>query len=524
MAEEDPLDSNLLKAYRNALRKAWQDGRISIDERAILEQFTGDLPIPEETLSLLEAREFFRYRWSEYETSSLKHQLKILEKAMKVDPENDFVWMKKGSIQFKSGDLPGAHLSLDHALELDPLSEDAWFWKGCVFVKEEEFEPAIDCFEKAVEQEPDHVLSWIMMTRVERKLGHHDKAKLCSKRAIECSPEIPAGYVELSRTLVGSGEMEDALEALEKALDLDPESQMANDLYRSIVQVEEEEEEPGEEEVEPEEEEEEEEEEPGEEEVEPEEEEEEEEEEPGEEEVEPEEEEEEEEKEEMIEVHEVDLRVQVKPVAKKVIKEPARDMGSYLDEDMFLDEEEPVEGELEEEEMVEDESEEEPVEEEMEEEEMVEDEGEEEREPEETEHEPPSSKPEKQSLLDEDMFSDEDEGLHERKVSVESRRTIRKPRERPEVQLPGDAFSREQEPMGPTDEEEEEEEEEEGSIGETEPDTEGPDEPEAEEEEAEIIYKVIKCPHCKGPVPITTMERPIVIICPTCGAKGRLVR
>ncbi|RLF56190.1 MAG: hypothetical protein DRN28_01100, partial [Thermoplasmata archaeon] len=51
--------------------------------------------------------------------------------------------------------------------------------------------------------------------------------------------------------------------------------------------------------------------------------------------------------------------------------------------------------------------------------------------------------------------------------------------------------------------------------------------PEAEEKEAEakpVIYKTIKCPHCGGPIPITTTERPITVICPNCGAKGKLVK
>ena len=53
MDGEENIDSNILNAYRNALRKAWEDGRVSIEERTILQQFKGDLPIPEEILSLL---------------------------------------------------------------------------------------------------------------------------------------------------------------------------------------------------------------------------------------------------------------------------------------------------------------------------------------------------------------------------------------------------------------------------------------------------------------------------------------
>jgi len=101
---EENIDNNILNAYRNALRKAWEDGRVSIEERTILQQFKGDLPIPEETLSLIEAREYFRYRWSDYETSPLDLQLKVLDEALEVDPDNDFLWAEKGAVLYKSGD------------------------------------------------------------------------------------------------------------------------------------------------------------------------------------------------------------------------------------------------------------------------------------------------------------------------------------------------------------------------------------------------------------------------------------
>ena len=73
-------DITLQKAYKNALRKAWDDGRLSEDERSILEQFQDDLPLPDETLALLEAREYLRFRYKEYETSPYEHQLGIIEK------------------------------------------------------------------------------------------------------------------------------------------------------------------------------------------------------------------------------------------------------------------------------------------------------------------------------------------------------------------------------------------------------------------------------------------------------------
>jgi tetratricopeptide (TPR) repeat protein len=214
-------------AYRNALRKAWEDGRISYDERSLIKQFTEDLPLPKEVLSMIEAREYLRFRWNEYETSSYEHQMKVVEKLLDIDEENLFLWMKKGSLLFRRGEIDNAIGALDRGLELDPTSHETWFWKGSAFVNKGDLGAAQDCFEKALEQDPDHTLSWLMLGRVERRQGNLEKAKACSTRAIECCPDHPMGYVERALTLLELGSKEEARLDLEKALDMDPLNEIA---------------------------------------------------------------------------------------------------------------------------------------------------------------------------------------------------------------------------------------------------------------------------------------------------------
>ncbi|HHD16565.1 MAG TPA: tetratricopeptide repeat protein, partial [Euryarchaeota archaeon] len=224
---KDAMDSQLRKAYRNALRKAWEDGRLSYDERSILEQITGDLPIPEETLADIEAREYLRFRWKEYENSPLQYRMEVLNRLLEFDGDNDFLWMKKGSIELITDDLDSAVISLDRALELDPKSPESWFWKGVALTKQGDLGAAVDCFEKAVEQDPDHLLSWLMLGRVERKLGNLEKSRACLTRAVEGNPEHPGGYIERAQTLMEMGE-DGAQEDLERALELAPDNEKAS--------------------------------------------------------------------------------------------------------------------------------------------------------------------------------------------------------------------------------------------------------------------------------------------------------
>ncbi|MGA1849198.1 MAG: tetratricopeptide repeat protein, partial [Thermoplasmatota archaeon] len=235
MNGENSIDPNLLKAYRNALRKAWEDGRISFEEREILEQFRDEILIPEETLSVLEAREFFRYKWQEYETSPLDLQLKMIEKALEIDDENEFLWMKKGAIYYKMGKEKKALSSLDKALTLDPTSVDSWFWKGSVLAMAGDMEGSTDCFEKAVEQDPDHTFSWLMLSRVERSSENFMKSRICSKRAIDIDPEMPMGYIEEALTLIEMGEIDEALLSLQSVLEMDPQNYYAKYKIEEIL-------------------------------------------------------------------------------------------------------------------------------------------------------------------------------------------------------------------------------------------------------------------------------------------------
>ncbi len=437
---EDESIIQLEKAYRNALRKAWEDGRISYDERSLIKQFTDDLPLPKEVLSVIEAREYLRFRWKEYETSSYDHQMNVVEKLLDIDEENPFLWMKKGSLQFLMGDMHVAFEALDRGLELDPTSHEAWFWKGSAFVNEGDLGVAQDCFEKALEQDPDHTLSWLMLGRVERRQGNLEKAKACSTRAIECCPEHPIGYVERALTLLEIGSKEEARLDLEKVLDIDPLNEIALTYMKEEIGPR-----PGDDEDLWEEETEKEEETPQK--------------------IASREEENdlqeptsEEEDTETDQVDQPEDQEEATPSKEEEIQEETS-MEDYNEEDMELLEED----EFEEDDQLSGEGQEETI--------------------------------TKKEIVQEDVSEiDIDEN-----PEIDGEEHIVKGKKKKGSYLDDDMF------------------EDRGGKEET-------LETDIEEDEAEIVQKMIKCPHCDGPVPVTTDKRPVVVICPSCGSKGRLVR
>jgi len=423
MVNLDGEDTDVVKAFRNALRKAWEDGRISYDERNIITQFSDGLPISQEKVSELEAREYLRYRWRDYETTPYDQQLILIEKGLAIDQDNDFLWMKKGSLQYLLGDVEGALGSLERSLELDPLSEEAWFWKGIAYTTHGDIEAAMDCFERAVEQDPDQTLSWVMLSRLERKQGDLEKSRACATRAVESFPEHPIGFIERALTHLSMVRSDDAENDVKMALERDPNSGMALEIKARIeegkapaVQVETTLEPPV-----------------------------------------PKADKKEGKKRPKVkvEVQPEEAVAEATPPAAEVPKKTAPSPKTPSGPEEKVKEVDAVSVP--------------------------------ETTPDDEEGGPEPDKPkESSSYLDDDMFDE---------TPVKTAPTPQPP------PVEGD-----------------------GEEGTEEVDIDEAAVEEADEEPVEIVYKVIPCPKCGSGVPITTEDRPVVVVCPVCGAKGRIIR
>jgi tetratricopeptide (TPR) repeat protein len=224
--------ADLYSFYRRALKKAWEDGRITSDERGILSELSAG--IEPEGVDRIEAREYFRRRWKEYSDSPPEQRLSMLETAVSFDPENDFLWSERSAALYQLGKLEEALVSADRCLSLSSGSSDAWFWKGSIHVRRGLLQEAAECFEDALEIDQDNELAWLMLGWTERAKGDLSKAKACYDRVLDLCPELSLGYVERGLTFVKAGDLESAQSDLMRALDLDPGNPRASDLLRSM--------------------------------------------------------------------------------------------------------------------------------------------------------------------------------------------------------------------------------------------------------------------------------------------------
>ena len=145
-------------------------------------------------------------------------------KAVELDPENDFAYIRLAMVQLDEKDVAGAEKSLSRALELNGKSKWAWLWKGVVamdFAKDPEAARA--CYDKALALDPKFDLAYYNRgwTFAMGKAKRYDLARGEMKKALAVNP----GYKEACYAIGMFYGYEDnypvAKVWMEKAVDMD---------------------------------------------------------------------------------------------------------------------------------------------------------------------------------------------------------------------------------------------------------------------------------------------------------------
>ena len=115
-----------------------------------------------------------------------------IQKAVEMDPQNDFALMRLAMVQLDEKDVAGAEASLEAALSLNPKSKWAWLWKGVVAMDfKKDPESARTCYDKALEIDPKFDLAlynrgWTYVTGKEKR---YDLARAEMKKALAINPD-----------------------------------------------------------------------------------------------------------------------------------------------------------------------------------------------------------------------------------------------------------------------------------------------------------------------------------------------
>ncbi|MCK4810769.1 MAG: tetratricopeptide repeat protein, partial [Methanosarcinales archaeon] len=153
--------------------------------------------------------------------------LESLDKALEINPKDDFVLSRKGAALGMLGRYEDALEAFDKALEINPKDDFVLSRKGFTLEMLGRYEDALESLDKALEINPkdDFVLS--RKGAALGMLGRYEDALEAFDKALEINPKDDFVLSRKGFTLEMLGRYEDALEAYDKTLDINPDAGLA---------------------------------------------------------------------------------------------------------------------------------------------------------------------------------------------------------------------------------------------------------------------------------------------------------
>jgi tetratricopeptide (TPR) repeat protein len=111
-----------------------------------------------------------------YEAKKLEAVLKIFDRFLQRNPQDDRILLMHGDTLYKLGRFDEAIASYDKAIEFKPNDDQAWHNKGCVFYKWGKYQDALDAYQQAINFRSDAYDSWYERGFIFFQLGNYAEA------------------------------------------------------------------------------------------------------------------------------------------------------------------------------------------------------------------------------------------------------------------------------------------------------------------------------------------------------------
>lgn len=148
-----------------------------------------------------------------------------LERAIKLEPDNDFAYTRLAALKQSQKDGPGALAMLDKALSINPASKWAWLWKGVVYGEiMEDWDKARDAYAKALALDPRFDMAHynIAWSWLQAQPKNYDKARAALETALKINPNYKEALYALGMVYGYQNQYEPAKTYLTKAIAVDP--------------------------------------------------------------------------------------------------------------------------------------------------------------------------------------------------------------------------------------------------------------------------------------------------------------
>ena len=149
--------------------------------------------------------------------------VQALEKAISIDPANDFATMRLGVVEYGEGKRDVAMGHFDKALALNPESKWAYLWKGIVYSEERALNESRVALNEALRLDPRfdlalYNLGWVAL---KEKNKNYAEAEKLFRRALSVNPSYKEALYGLAMVYGYQNQYEIAHGYLSQALELD---------------------------------------------------------------------------------------------------------------------------------------------------------------------------------------------------------------------------------------------------------------------------------------------------------------
>jgi tetratricopeptide (TPR) repeat protein len=140
--------------------------------------------------------EYVKYGEDMANSNNLDKAIECFDKAIGINPKNDFAWGDRGLILDKQGKTEEALVSFSKAIEIDPKNAITRHNKGLSLIRSNQLKEAIECFDKAIECRENYAKAWYNKGRALSMLGELKKSQDCFDKARKLDPLL---YTKLKK-------------------------------------------------------------------------------------------------------------------------------------------------------------------------------------------------------------------------------------------------------------------------------------------------------------------------------------
>ena len=156
--------------------------------------------------------------WQACQSGQLDQASLLTDQAYAIDPGHATLWVLRGIIAKRRGDMPAAESAYLRATEVNPDDADAWFNLGNLLRLLGRSEEAISAMRRAGACRPDWDGPWLVLSELSREQNDAPGALAAAQRATNIAPTNVEAWNNLGSALLALGRHDEALAAYQRGL------------------------------------------------------------------------------------------------------------------------------------------------------------------------------------------------------------------------------------------------------------------------------------------------------------------